>query len=124
MERHYLDDGVTLMIDDPLGEYVDVLGVNEYIGWYDGLPAKAQKVKWETAYDKPVIFSEFGGSALYNYHGDALTRWTEEFQASIYEYQTDMFQGVPFIAGTTLWLLMDFKSPRRPLSVILDFYNR
>ncbi|MBD3273973.1 MAG: beta-glucuronidase [Candidatus Marinimicrobia bacterium] len=124
MERHYLDDGVTLMIDDPLGEYVDVLGVNEYIGWYDGLPAKAETVRWETVYSKPVIFSEFGGGALYNYHGDALTRWTEEFQASIYEYQTDMFQRVPFLAGTTPWLLMDFKSPRRPLSVIQDFYNR
>ncbi len=124
MERHYLDDGVTLMIDDPLGEYVDVLGVNEYIGWYDGLPSKAETVKWEIAYDKPVIFSEFGGGALYNFHGDSLTRWSEEFQASIYEYQTDMFERVPFLAGTTPWLLMDFKSPRRPLSVIQDFYNR
>ena len=40
MERHYID-ATTQMIDDPLGEYLDVLGCNEYVGWYDGLPAKA-----------------------------------------------------------------------------------
>jgi len=39
MERHYIDDK-TQMIDDPLGEYLDVLGCNEYVGWYDGLPEK------------------------------------------------------------------------------------
>jgi len=41
MERHYID-ATTQMIDDPLGEYLlgeylDVLGCNEYVGWYDGL---------------------------------------------------------------------------------------
>src|SRR5205085_11143911 len=31
MERHYTDEK-TQMIDDPLGEYVDVFGCNEYVG--------------------------------------------------------------------------------------------
>ena len=31
MERHYVDEK-TQMIDDPLGEYLDVLGCNEYVG--------------------------------------------------------------------------------------------
>ena len=39
MERHYINE-TTQMIDDPLGEYLDVLGCNEYVGWYDGLPEK------------------------------------------------------------------------------------
>src|SRR5205085_510243 len=45
MERHYLNDTTTQMIDDPLGEYVDVFGCNEYVGWYDGLPEKADRVE-------------------------------------------------------------------------------
>ncbi len=66
MERHYID-ATTQMIDDPLGEFVDVLGCNEYIGWYDGLPDKADTIQWKTIYQKPLIISEFGGSALYRF---------------------------------------------------------
>jgi beta-glucuronidase len=124
MERHYLDDNRTLIIDDPFGEHVDVFGCNEYIGWYDGLPEKASQVQWETVYNKPVIMSEFGGGALYNYHNDALTRWTEEFQESVYNHQIKMLKDIPFLAGTTPWILMDFHSPRRNLKGIQDFYNR
>jgi beta-glucuronidase len=124
MERHYLDDNRMLMIDDPLGEHVDVFGCNEYIGWYDGLPEKASRVQWKTVYNKPVIMTEFGGGALYNCHGDALTRWTEEFQESVYNHQIKMLKNIPFLAGTTPWILMDFHSPRRHLKGIQDFYNR
>ncbi|MFZ0429688.1 MAG: glycoside hydrolase family 2 TIM barrel-domain containing protein [Acidobacteriota bacterium] len=123
MERHYTDP-VTQMIDDPLGQYLDVLGCNEYIGWYDGLPDKCDLVQWKSAYDKPLIMSEFGGGALYGFHGDDQTRWTEEFQESLYLHQTRMLRKIPFLRGTTPWILMDFRSPRRPLPRIQDFFNR
>ncbi len=123
MENHYIDDN-TVMIDDPFGEVVDVLGCNEYIGWYDGLPEKAERITWETTYDKPLVISEFGGGALYGYHADALTRWSEEFQESIYQHQINMLEKIPFLAGTTPWILMDFLSPRRPLPEIQDYWNR
>lgn len=123
LERHYIDED-TQMIDDPLGQYLDVIGCNQYIGWYDGLPEKADRVQWRMAYEKPLIFSEFGGGALYGYHGDELTRWTEEFQRSIYEHQVRMFQRIPFLRGTSPWILVDFRSPRRPLARIQDFFNR
>jgi beta-glucuronidase len=48
------------MIDDPLGQYLDILGVNEYIGWSDGVAKKADSLSWKTTYDKPVVISEFG----------------------------------------------------------------
>ena len=123
MERHYTDP-VTQMIDDPLGEFLDVLGCNEYVGWYDGLPAKADRLSWKTKYDKPLIMSEFGGDALYGHHGDSLTRWTEEYQESIYEHQIGMLKKIPFLRGTAPWILMDFRSPRRPLPGIQDYWNR
>jgi beta-glucuronidase len=56
LERHYVDTK-TQMIDDPFGQYLDVIGVNEYIGWYDGLPAKCDTMSWKTIYDKPLIMS-------------------------------------------------------------------
>ncbi len=123
MERHYID-ATTQMIDDPLGEYLDVLGCNEYVGWYDGLPEKADKLEWKSKYQKPLVMSEFGGDALYGHHGDALSRWTEEYQESIYQHQIAMLKRIPFLRGTAPWILTDFRSPRRPLPKIQDYWNR
>lgn len=123
MERHYINP-TTQMIDDPLGEFLDVLGCNEYVGWYDGLPEKADRVEWKSKYDKPLIMSEFGADALYGHHGDALTRWTEEYQEDLYRRQIGMLRKVPFLRGTSPWILMDFRSPRRPLAGIQDYWNR
>ena len=123
MERYYIDDQ-NIMIDDPFGEFVDVLGCNEYLGWYDGLPEKCDKIVWKTKYKKPVIISEFGAGALFGNHGDELTRWTEEFQENVYIHNLQMLKNVPFIKGITPWILKDFRSPRRPLPRIQDFWNR
>ncbi len=123
MERHYINDK-TLMIDDPFGEFVDVLGCNEYVGWYDGLPEKCAGIEWKNAYDKPVVITEFGGGALYGYHGDELTRWTEEFQENLYRHNIEMLSKVPFIKGLSPWILKDFRSPKRLLPRIQDYWNR
>jgi beta-glucuronidase len=123
MERHYLD-AKTQMIDDPLGEFLDVLGCNEYVGWYDGLPEKADGLEWKSKYQKPLVMSEFGGDALFNHHGDSLTRWTEEYQESIYQHQIGMLKRIRFLRGAAPWILMDFRSPRRPLPGIQDYWNR
>ena len=123
MERHYTNE-TTQMIDDPLGEYLDVLGCNEYVGWYDGLPEKADGLEWKSKYQKPLVMSEFGGDALYGHHGDALMRWTEEYQESIYQHQIAMLKKIPFLRGTSPWILTDFRSPRRPLPKIQDYWNR
>ncbi|MFC1569014.1 glycoside hydrolase family 2 protein [bacterium] len=123
MERHYIDSK-TLLIDDLLGEYLDVFGCNEYIGWYDGLPAKCDTILWKMKHEKPLIMSEFGGGALQGHHGDKLTRWTEEYQEDLYKHQVNMLKKIPFLRGTTPWILMDFQSPRRPLTGIQDGWNR
>jgi beta-glucuronidase len=113
-----------IAIDDPLGQYLDVLGCNEYIGWYDGPPEKLDRVQWQTAYDKPIVFSEFGAEALAGKHGDEDTAWTEENMAMIYRHQVAMFRRVPFLQGTIAWVLMDFRSPRREVPQIQDDFNR
>ena len=114
----------TRILNDPLGAVVDVLGVNEYIGWYEGRPEDADHTQWKTIYDKPMVMSEFGGGALYGSHGDADDRWTEEYQANLYEHQIQMLKRVSFLAGMSPWVLMDFHSPRRFLPGIQDYYNR
>jgi beta-glucuronidase len=120
---HYSDPS-TIAIDDPLGQYLDVIGCNEYIGWYDGAPTKADHINFTTIYDKPMVISEFGAEAPYGRHGGDDTVWTEEMQANVYRHQIPMLQRIPFLQGMTAWILVDFRSPRRPLAGIQDYYNR
>lgn len=119
-----LEDGVTY-IEDPMADVVDVIGINNYCGWYgSSLPDECSSIRWESEYNKPVIMSEFGGGALHGYHGSELDRWTEEYQESVFKYNLEMIENISFLRGTVPWLLVDFRSPRRPLARIQDFYNR
>ena len=98
--------------------------LNEYVGWYDGLPAKCDSINWIIKYNKPVMISEFGGGSLQGLHGDSLTRWTEEYQESIYKHTLPMLMKIPQFRGVTPWILCDFRSPKRVLPVIQDGWNR
>ncbi len=119
------DDGADgHILRDPLGQFLDVLGLNEYFGWYYGRPEDADRQTWTGIYDKPLIVSEFGGDAAYGLHGDAAARWTEEYQASLFVHQLNMVNKIPHLAGLSPWVLMDFRSPRRPLPGIQDYFNR
>jgi len=123
LEHHY-QGPATVVVDDPLGAALDVLGLNEYVGWYDGLPEKCDRLSWRTAYDKPLVVSELGADAKAGLHGDELTRFTEEYQASFYRHQLAMLQSIPTLRGMSPWILVDFRSPRRPLPGVQDGWNR
>ena len=110
-------------LHDNMHQYVDVVSFNQYIGWYRDVN-DAPKMEWEIPYDKPVIISEFGGGARYGLHGDKNQRWTEEFQENLYRENIAMINKIDGLAGTTPWVLKDFRSPRRVLNGIQDYYNR
>ena len=109
-------------LQDNMNEYVDVVSFNQYIGWYRDVN-DAPKMTWEIPYDKPVIISEFGGGAKYGLHGAKNQRWTEEFQENLYQENCAMIDKIDGLAGTTPWILKDFRSPRRVLNGIQDYYN-
>ena len=110
-------------LQDNMNQYVDVISFNQYIGWYRDVN-DAPKMEWEIPYDKPVIISEFGGGAKYGLHGAKNQRWTEEFQENLYRENCAMLDKIDGLAGTTPWILKDFRSPRRVLNGIQDYYNR
>ena len=119
------EDGVRVeRLADPLGAYLDVLGLNEYAGWYFGTPALPDSMRWEIPYDKPVVVSEFGAGAVAGLHDAGGARWSEEYQRAVYEHQLAMLARVPEVRGISPWVLVDFRSPRRPLARIQDFWNR
>ncbi len=109
---------------DPLGDVLDVLGLNEYLGWYGGRPEDADKIQWKSTWNKPLIVSEFGGGAVYGRHGEPDERWTEEYQQNLFQHQLGMAKRMPNLAGMTPWVLMDFRSPNRMLPGVQDYHNR
>ena len=111
-------------ITDPLGDVLDVLGLNEYLGWYWGRPEDADKMQWKSNVNKPLIVSEFGGGAPAGRHGDADERWTEEYQDNLFQHQLAMIEKMPNLVGITPWVLMDFRSPSRMLPGVQDYHNR
>ena len=125
MEKHYLADNADIaVVEDPLAQLVDIVSFNQYIGWYEGLPERASGIRWQIPYDKPVFVSEFGGGALAGLHGDAATRWTEEYQEELYKKNLAMSDAIDGLVGTSPWILADFRSPRRVLPGIQDDFNR
>jgi beta-glucuronidase len=115
--------GESAVLDDPLTKVLDVVGVNEYIGWYTGTPQSAADMQW-TLPQKPIIMSEFGAEAKAGNHGPDNQRWTEEQQATVYKDQFIMFRKIPQLRGITPWVLFDFRSTTRNIPVLQDGYNR
>lgn len=122
LETH--DEGGVTVVSDPIGRYLDIVAFNQYRGWYGGSLDDAPQARWEVRYDKPVLISEFGGDALAGRHGARDERWTEEYQAYLYQQNLAMIEKIPQVTGMSPWILADFRSPRRLLPGIQDGYNR
>ena len=112
------------IVEDPFADYVDIVNFNEYVGWYDGLPDKCDRIEWNIKYNKPVMISEFGGDALQGMHGDSLTRFSEEYQKDLFVRTVKMLSKIPQFRGVSPWILYDFRSPKRVLPNIQDGWNR
>lgn len=112
------------VVNDKIGEYLDIVAFNQYTGWYGGSLETAPDARWDIAYNKPVVISEFGGGALQGLHGDKSERWTEEYQDYLYQQNLKMIEKIPNIRGLSPWILADFRSPKRLLPGIQDGWNR
>ncbi|SHJ71144.1 beta-glucuronidase [Reichenbachiella agariperforans] len=117
-------DGV-MSCHDPLAEKIDLISFNEYAGWYSSHALdKLTDIKFSFDQDKPVFISEFGAGAQPGYYSADRVRWSEEYQEDLYINQLKMLEQIDGLRGMTPWILVDFKSPRRPHAVYQNFWNR
>jgi beta-glucuronidase len=136
-----LREPAVVMIDDPLGDVVDVIGYNEYFGWYyssfiarmlpvgEDIIRKAMfevmpDIRFTNSFGKPMIISEFGAGAKSGLHSDKASVWTEEYQEKVYQAQLSMLEKSESVQGLSPWILKDFRSPYRQLNGVQDTYNR
>ena len=138
-----LDSEIEVVLRDELGAVVDVIGYNEYFGWYysaflgrylpvdEGTTRRTmfrimKDIRFENIYGKPIVISEFGAGAKKGYespHGDG-SIWTEAYQAKVYRHQVDMLNRSDMVQGMSPWILKDFRSAIRQLNGIQENYNR
>jgi len=122
LEKHN-KNGVNI-VDDEMGNYIDIVAFNQYTGWYGGSLENAPNAKWNIKFNKPTVISEFGGGALQGLHGTVKERWTEEYQEYLYQQNLKMIEKISNLRGMSPWILADFRSPKRVLPIIQDGWNR
>jgi len=130
-----------LVLDDPIAEHIDVVGWNEYLGWYysailvrrldipegdvrNAVLEAMPRIRIEVPSGKPLIVSECGAGAKQGLHGADDEVWTEEYQARVYRQQLLMLENAPNWRGISPWILKDFRAPMRLLPGVQDHWNR
>lgn len=110
-------------IRDRLAEYLDIIGLNQYYGWYSPDWEMLPQLFEHSDIRKPVIVTEFGADAMPGHRGTITDKGTEDCQVYVYEKQIATMRQIPYIKGMTPWILYDFRCPRRT-AMIQDYYNR
>jgi len=117
-----LVDHVKLRLADRLAEKLDIIGINEYYGWYDPDFAKLPEIFANSRPAKPVIISEFGADAGAGIRGTVDDLGSEDCQLAVYQKQLAAIVRIPYVKGTSPWILYDFRCPRR-LNRWQNYYN-
>lgn len=117
-----LIDVETCQIRDRLMAELDVVGINEYYGWYIRDFGTLKRILDGYEAEKPMVITETGADAVCGMFGDAEEIYTEECQAAVYQKQFELLFQYPFIRGTTPWILFDYASMRR-MSHLQKGYN-
>jgi len=100
-------------IEDRLADALDVIGLNEYYGWYEPDFADLERLLANSDPDRPVMITECGADAVTGRQGVAGELFSEAHQAHVLETQLRTVAKAPYIRGFFPWLLYDFRSERR-----------
>jgi beta-galactosidase len=110
---------------DPINFYTDVIGFNEYYGWYTGAYTDfgaAMDTKFPTV-SKPMGISEYGaGASIYQHMENPSepanisspgTPHYEEYQNLLHESTWQQMQARPYLWLKSVWNMFDFASDGR-----------
>lgn len=117
-------NGNDVVVEDPLADDLDLASFNEYAGWYWANNKEMLNYRFNIKSNKPVVITEFGADALGGYHADDDTRWSEEYQDTLYKNQFKMLGAIAGLRGIVPWILSDFRSPRRQHPYFQEGWNR
>jgi beta-glucuronidase len=101
---------------DRLTDLFDVIMLNRYYGWYvtpgdlvsADLGLQAEITAWVEAYDKPIVFTEYGADSYPGLHNVVPDMWSEEYQAELLAMHHRVFARNPAVVGEQVWNFADF----------------
>jgi beta-glucuronidase len=96
----------------------DVMCINRYNGWYSdpghpdagGALLAPELDSLHARFGKPIMITEFGADAIAGAHADPAAMWSEEYEAQLIDGVLDACDSRPFVVGTQVWVLCDFKT--------------
>ncbi len=101
-------------IADRLASVIDVIGINEYFGWYFPNYADLIAIGRNSEPDRPVVITEMGADAVIPAMGGPETgRFSEAFMAEVYRNQIEILRKLDYVKGISPWVLYDFRAERR-----------
>lgn len=107
-----------MMVTEEAFEFVDLLCINRYFGWYtqsgnieEGVQALSQELdQLYEKYHKPMIMTEFGADATPGHHALPPEMFSEEYQAETILRNIEVLRSKPFVVGEHVWNMCDFKT--------------
>jgi beta-glucuronidase len=108
-----LIDRARFAIADRLAAHLDVIGLNEYFGWYEPDFSGLERLLANSTPDRPVIISETGADAAPGHRAAGRVLFGEDWQAEFHRRQWTTIRDTPWVRGYAAWLLYDFRSERR-----------
>ena len=101
---------------DVLTDLFDVVMLNRYYGWYVSpgdlataeVALQAEISAWVSAYDKPIIFTEYGADTFPGVHDVVPYPWSEEYQADLLAMFHRVFDRFDAVVGEHVWNFADF----------------
>ena len=105
-------------IDSPHNEITDLVGYNNYYGWYTGViedNATVMDAFHDAHPDKPYGISEYGVDHMVCWHSANPFNhdYTEEYACLYHQSMLKMFSDRPYLWGTYMWNMFDFAVDRR-----------
>ncbi|WP_454050582.1 glycoside hydrolase family 2 protein [Cellulomonas sp. Marseille-Q8402] len=98
--------------NDPAFDLADVVGFNEYFGYFYGANedlGPAIDAVHAAHPDKPILITENGSWSYLGQRGSADEEGTEDWQAANLASHWEQVTARPYVAGYTHWVLKDYK---------------
>jgi beta-glucuronidase len=102
-------------LQHPAYRRMDMLGINEYFGWYPGQLGSTLKVSGLRPYldylhrvysHQALFITEFGAES--SRHGSSDELGTYEFQTNFFTQQLNILRNTPYLNGLFAWALRDY----------------
>ncbi|MFN3129862.1 glycoside hydrolase family 2 protein [Roseibium sp.] len=109
-------------IEDRLAQHIDVIGLNEYYGWYEEDFEDLAAIGENSDPDRPVVISETGADGVVGDKGPKIGLFSEDYMAEVYTKQIATLRRLAYVKGMSPWILYDFRVERRQ-NIFQNGYN-